>query len=693
MRVKQANCPECGGAVVFSQANSALSVCSYCRSVVARTDVDVEKIGKVGLLAEVPSLLRIGARGTGFGGFTVAGRLQLDHGAGTWNEWYLGLDSGKWLWLAEAQGRYYLTAPSADATQVPSHRGLRLGHSVTVPNLDGSPLTMHVVEIHKAQIVSAEGELPFRISPSEPVFYADLSGPRRSFGTLDYGENPDGSAKFYVGHQVEPAGLGLVSGGFETRPETKPSAKAARMECPSCHGALELRAPDHTLRVTCPYCATLVDVSKEPLKALRTAKREDVLKPRFPLGAKGSLRGTEYQVIGHLRRTIDKSAVYWDEYLLAVGPSAAGGFHYLIESGGHFTLARPVALGDVTKTSAKERSFDGKIFRHAETAVVKVSHVNGEFPWEVEVGETVKAEDYWVDGAMLSFETSLGPQAELNVSIGDYIGPHEALAAFGVKDGPPSQTYVAPHQPNPHRANLRQKKRLAWLSIALLVGMMVLAAMRASGRQTQQSFVLNTVAGAEPSAEHIFLSEPFQLGKSGLGAASIELSALGLSNSWIDADLALINDEDGVARQFGLGVSYYSGYADGEFWSEGSVRASATLPAVPAGRYVLRVEPSWPTVRECTSGTDCGILGLCEAGQCRRACGESLGRSIGCPGSEQCVGSRCVLASIPYRITVSHGESRVGWGFLFALLIALVPLLSWIRSGAFEQRRLADMEA
>lgn len=693
MRVKEARCPECGADVRFSQAASALCVCSYCRSVIARTDVDVEKIGKVALLAEIPSVLRLGARGTGYGGFTVAGRLQLDYGAGTWNEWYLSLDNGqeegRWLWLAEAQGRLFLTAPSGSAPSAPPHDELHLGHTVDVPSPDGATLTMHVVEVHEARIVSAEGELPFRVDPGEPVRYADLSGPRRSFGTLDYGAG-NGQAVAYVGRQVELAELGMVSGGYDNPPAKQPSVKAARMECPSCHGALELRAPDHTLRVTCPYCASLVDVSQEPLKALTTVKKDPEIAPRFPLGAKGTLRGAEYVVIGHLRRRIEQSGFAWDEYVLAVGPGARGGFHYLVESGGHLTLTRPVHYGDLQGSNAFGYTYQGRSFRHAETCRAQVVHVSGEFPWEVEVGEEAKVRDYWADGAALSVEESEGAHAELNASLGEYLDRREALRAFGLKDGPPFITYIAPHQTNPHRQRLDRRKRVLWPALAALAVLMMVFSIRAGGSRTTQRFDFETVAGVEPAAEHIFLSEPFTLGRGGSAAVSVELEAPSLQDGWVDTDLALINDEDGVARQVGLGASYYSGVDDGESWSEGSRSASVLLPSVPSGRYVLRVEPSWPSVRECTFSADCGTFGSCEAGHCRRPCGAAASYAA-CLNNEQCVSDRCVLRPVRYSVTVRHGASRAGWGVLFGLLMLFFPLWSWIRSSQFEQRRREDM--
>jgi len=48
---------------------------------------------------------------------------------------------------------------------------------------------------------------------------------------------------------------------------------------------------------------------------------------------------------------------------------------------------------------------------------------------------------------------------------------------------------------------------------------------------------------------------------------------------------------DGAAYGFGLQSDYYHGVDGGERWSEGSRSRTVYVGRVPAGRYVLRLEP------------------------------------------------------------------------------------------------------
>ena len=107
----QANCPACGGTITFQVSTSLVAVCPYCRSVVGRGDKGLEDLGKVADLVETASPLDIGIKGR-FDGvpFALTGRTQFKHPAGgTWDEWYAAFTDGRWGWLAEAQGRFYLT--------------------------------------------------------------------------------------------------------------------------------------------------------------------------------------------------------------------------------------------------------------------------------------------------------------------------------------------------------------------------------------------------------------------------------------------------------------------------------------------------------------------------------------------------------------------------------------------------------
>ena len=158
MSVLVSNCPSCAGPIEFKSGQSIVVICSYCRSAVARTDRDLKDLGKVAELVETGSPLDIGVRGQWKDQhFELTGRAQLGHEmGGQWDEWYATFSNG-WLgWLAEAQGRFYLTFqyPIPENVQLPAFDQLQLGQPI---NGLPWPNPLIVAETGRATALGANG--------------------------------------------------------------------------------------------------------------------------------------------------------------------------------------------------------------------------------------------------------------------------------------------------------------------------------------------------------------------------------------------------------------------------------------------------------------------------------------------------------------------------------------------------------
>ncbi len=587
MSVLQAQCPACGGPVEFKSGQSIVVICGYCRSAVARIDRELKDLGKVAELAETGSPLDIGLRGTWQGvSFELTGRAQLGHElGGRWDEWYATFSNG-WLgWLAEAQGRFYLTFqyPPVEGNQLPSFDQLRLGQPV-----HGLPqqANLIVAETGRATALAAMGEIPYLLTPGETYYYADLSGLNGAFGTLDYNQSPP---LIFLGHQVTLADLGITSTRSPEREQRR--VGAAHLNCPKCAGPLELRAPDKTERVTCPNCNSLLDVNQGQLSFLK-ALNEPSFTPIIPIGSNGQLPEGKMTVIGAMQRsvTIEGVQYFWSEYLL-YNPQI--GFRWLVHSDNHWNYVQAVPPGDVVD-SVKTARFRGKTFKIFQDAQAVVESVLGEFYWKVEAGEKVGGVDYVRPPDMLSKEVSFVPvlanqqnpgTGEINWSLGSYMPVAEVEKAFGVT-GLARPSTVAPNQLYPHK--WIYKYWLFFLAIALLAGFVMLIVPGSSREVFSQTISLPPLPNAEGT--QVFFSEPFDLA----GRRNIRISAESpVENSWVYLEGDLINDETGLVQSFPIEISYYYGVDEGESWSEGDRKDSAFTSAMPAGRYILRFEGQW----------------------------------------------------------------------------------------------------
>jgi hypothetical protein len=572
------SCPACGAQISFKVGSAIVAVCPYCNSVVARSDRGVENLGRVADLVETESPLMLGLTGRYDNvPFELTGRAQLGHEAGgLWDEWYAAFANGRWGWLAEAQGRFYLTfRHEAQAGLVPSFDQLRLGQLLQLPSTRDM---FKVAEKGTARALAAAGEIPYRLEPNATYNYADLSAPGGKFATLDYSEK---APLIFTGQEVSLNDLGIPVTARRPEQEVR-RVEGVKLSCPHCGGALALRAPDRTERVTCPNCGALLDVVGNELRFLQ-ALQQGRIHPIIPLGSVGTFRDTPFTLIGFLKRsvTVQHIKYFWEEYLL-YHPRA--GFRWLVRSANHWSFVESVTSGDVSASNrgALYKSTDFKLF---QKDLATVEHVEGEFYWKVALGEQVMASDFIAPPLMLSREQSgHGDHGEINWSLGTFLPVSEVERAFQVKDLPrPEPFSVAPNQPFPYKRIYRYWALLAGLTF--LVGMFVLIA--APHRKVfDQTFNLQSLP-TNADGSKVAFSDPFEL----RGRHNVEATAhANLSNSWLDIEGDLIDEDTGMVQAFSLPIEYYSGIDDGESWSEGSNDKTVYLSAPTAGKYTLRLE-------------------------------------------------------------------------------------------------------
>lgn len=573
MGARTTPCPNCGGPIEFKLGASAAVICAHCRFAVVRTDYDLRSLGRVADLVPTVPPLAIGDEGTIAGHrFRVLGRLQLDQGQGPWDEFYVELDNGTWGWLARAQGTWFFTALAAlPNTPFPPWNTLVPGTSIDL----GTGTPHIVVERGVSRVLSAEGELPFALTPSAQSAYVDLSGPNGSFATLDI---DDTSTRLYLGHYLSHDQLAITTRAAGPRPEQR--VRASLLRCPSCGGDITIHVPDRTERVVCSYCSAALDYTHGALEIYTRVERARQA-PEIPLGTTGELDGEPIVVIGYMVRfcVVDGSTYRWSEYLLH-GPR---GYSFLVEDSGHFTHVRAIGAAD-----AQSRLNEGT-YRLFSSVVANVESVVGEFYWKVEVGEQATTRDFIAPPHILSEERS---RDEVVWSYGRYLPSHELWKSLGLSGSPPIHVGVAPAQPCPHRP---------WRSLAIslfAVAVLVILSFGLSPR-TQVLFSMpisipvvtaTPAVNPPPLGDHATYSPTFDISSSTTIAVDLETT---VDNGWVGVECALIHEGTGEVREFSVDAEYFHGVDGGESWSEGNRKGLAFLGGVAPGRYTMRFEPSY----------------------------------------------------------------------------------------------------
>lgn len=579
--MKTANCPGCGAAIEFKIGSSVVLVCPYCRAAVARTDRDVENLGKVSDLIDTASPLKLGLAGRYQGtAFRVAGRLQYRHDSGSfWDEWYAAFDDGRWGWVDEADGNYYITFETQDR-DAPRAKGLQLGQQV--PTVD----SMKVFEIGVAELVSGEGELPHRFSMHSTYTYADLSGAGGRFATIeDLGVQP----AVFKGRETSLAELGIA---LEADRSDRFAVK--KLTCTKCGGSFNLVAPDKAERVACPHCGALHDVKPGSVLAFLQMQKKRSIEPVIPLGSEGSIDGVKYIVTGFMQRTVtDGETFSWDEYLLF---NREMGFRYLTCDENHWSFEQPVLSGDIDDSvplgAPPVLYWKKKPFTLFETSSPKVTFVLGEFPWKVDLNEKVQTADFIAPPEGMSKEFySTARGNEVNYSVARYMTAAEVEAAFGI-------TYISrpfgvgAMQPNPY-PELSGAWGSAMVALAV-IGMMVSMTM-SRGSVYKDTFDLArmpTVSGTTaPTPIRQFSTKPFRL------AGNRHIRIRSTSNVGTGDHVELAGDFDAengdVFEAVDLWSEYSSGSDDEGPWTEDEREDFANIAALPGGEYTIHFQAQY----------------------------------------------------------------------------------------------------
>ncbi len=570
--MKIAACPSCGAPIDFALGAGRVKICAHCNTVVLRGTAKLEDIGRVADLSDTQSPLTLGL--TGFYNrrpFSICGHIQKENDGGLWDEWCLHFDEDdSFAWLAQSEGEWNIVR-SVQAETLPVLDQLPPG---TVFKLNGRRYV--VEERNSARTVAAEGQLPDFNQSHE---YIDATGGDGTFASLDVA---DGNTEAFVGHSTSLQELRIDEASLRPTP-LKDKLQDAR--CTECNGPLELKAPDATKRVACPYCNALLDVSHGKLSFLELLRKPDV-EPFLKLGTVGKFDDVKYTVIAFLIRscTVDTIRYPWEEYLLF---NQQMGFRWLMRSDNHWTFLTPIPMGQVA-FEGLHAIHKGQKYRSFQNVQTQTESVLGECYWRVTAGERGSASEYIAPPFSLNFDETA---TEITATFGRMLSEKDIQDAFSLRAPPPKAYGVAPAQVNPHQgpASTLWKWTGLW-ALALCALVLIFAVISNTSQFMQQSFSV-PVGASSATAEAQAFSAPFEVPDN--MPVAVDVDAPNLDHNWLGVSVDLVHEESGEVVSVYAETSAYSGVEDGESWSESNRHATLRTDALKGGSYVLRATPSF----------------------------------------------------------------------------------------------------
>ena len=647
------SCSRCGADVEITSPATVTVACDHCGTLLLRGDVALESLGEVALAAPLVSHFQIGTEGRlGGRAFTVRGQLQLDHGAGLWNEWAAETETG-WVWIAEAQGEILVFEEvELHADESPGRGGLpdvnpktgdmvpekkRSGKSSKWAAGDSLPIgntLWTVVEMGRGRVVACRGEFPIRIEVGVRTTYIDLALGTQQVATLDF--TRPGEPEFLSGRRVPVASLELDP---STLPDHRPDRiKSVAVKCNQCGGKIEVQDADRALTLGCAHCGSVLSRERQT-DAHRAVEGERELKskPAIPIGSVGTLRGEEVTVLGYMRRGVfDDGRLWpWHEYLLR---SENGAYRWLVESDGHWTIAGATSPAAV-KTGGGRVHFGGNTYKHFSGGKAVVDTVLGEFYWQVKSGDAVSTADYINTKTSTLVSLERGPLA-MAVSEAGHISRSELEEIFPAARLPKPKG-VGIIEPNP------VQMAPLWRSFAVLV-LLLFGSCIAVRVHHANELVFSGQFGptsAVSDTEQVEFSESFDI-KANRANLKVTLGVPSVTQGYVALLGALVNEDSGEVIRFTASAQYYSGTSGGERWHEGNRRGSALIGKVPAGRYRMRLAT--------------------------RPYGKGAAQA--------------------FTIKAKSQVPRGLWFFLGLLALTAFPAVQSIRAGAFETRRWSNSD-
>lgn len=464
MPVETISCPNCGATQNLENPIIVQVTCPYCNSISLRDLNELRETGKQARLMPAISGLAVGGEGRLFDReFRIIGRVRYAWSdtkrpdgnrafeeadspispdqersqswigknerrrSGGWDEWYLQLENDEYLWLTEDMGELIVERPTELKKKMDPDKinpGDRLRHENK---------TFVVREVNRAFCVTTQGQLPFSMTPQDEYPYADAtSTDGKKFLGLEF-EHRKGADAF-LGKRIRPEEI-----VYEHSEVDEDIEEGEVISCPGCGSPVDpLGESQSVLTVICQSCSSTIDISEGT--ALATGRVEAGLAAVFKLqlGARGTLKGAEWQVVGRMRYEWEQEGETGInlEYLLY---NAEEGYRWLAESEDvQFALGYPVDYGPTEDLFSGESGRVYRIkkidYRFFEKGALTLKYVDGALPWRARIGDRSLYAEALAPPYLFTAELSRYPNGggELEFFRSKYIPLKKIAAAFGL---------------------------------------------------------------------------------------------------------------------------------------------------------------------------------------------------------------------------------------------------------------------
>ncbi|MBO9200899.1 MULTISPECIES: DUF4178 domain-containing protein [Niastella] len=563
-------CPECQRAINAKNAPTNVIVCSHCFAPLKKAAGALNERINLLITNDTSSPIQIGTRGVWKRkSFEIIGRVQCFYEDALFNNWTMLLDDGDIMMLVEGYGQFAVYEKIALEIAVSFAMVARMEYGSDSIELNNNKKYLLEREGF-CKIIKIEGEA--WLFDEDGVFnsleLANEDGDR--IALIGSKKNTDYSS-FRIHYQS------FADFRFQQLRNQSIDTVTKEIACKKCSATNRLYSWPFTRSYSCDACGACYEIKNGDSDLLRVTMKSD-RQPVIPLQSTGTIRGVEYRLVGFAEKE-DEEGYSWREYTLF---SPVQGYAFLSEFNGHWIFLKETADAPVLfKAKDIDFYFSGKIFRPYNRYRYSLVYAQGEFPEKIFDNDQTHCVEY-------IYPPEIWVREMHSEGISWYHGTHlsgkELRTAFPGISLPYTIGVGAVQSAGNVGSTVLKRSMLGILALFLLLFFITMAFNR------NQVVYDNFITLPDSTNLPMLVTQKFKLDK-WRSNLEFDISAP-VRNNWFEVGITLVNADNGTEYSIEKGVEKYSGYEDGESWSEGSDQDDAILHSIPAGNYFLEIQPA-----------------------------------------------------------------------------------------------------
>jgi len=558
-------CPNCSRVVKFSSPHTTITVC-VCGTVLNRMGDGTIIPRPFATVANTADVIAPGTTGQWRGrSFTVTGRFRIWADETVFSYWTILFQDDSYAYLLEGYGMYSICIP---ATSPPELKGdaiknLKPGRTKL---LNGEQYMM----LRKDRCLrwEVEGECYMPECNSTFITFDFSSASGKTLHIIEYW--PRVQPAFEV-HHTDFTSLALQ----HTRPFI---TDGNTFKCTNCQQEIHVTTFPYSQSCACNSCGTQY-VYEDLLRFARVAGSKQKTQPAITIGTTGIIRGISYKVIGFIvKEEKNKYKSQWREYTLF---NEREGYAFLSEFDGHWMYLREQSKTPVPEDmDTTGYNYEGESYDLFNAYHFSVMYAQGEFAANAFDDGNIKCQEFISPPTLWAREES--PKEGIVWFKGWHVERSDLRIAFGEAITMPEQVGTGAVQPNGY-VPLKKLFINTLIGIAVLIIIHMLATSGSSNRQILDKDVYFTDSTGVQTA----VIGDLHLDKRRSNVKFVLIAPI--ENTWIELEATLVNKKTGSEYSVSQGIEFYTGFEDGERWSEGSHQAEFYINEVPAGDYTLEL--------------------------------------------------------------------------------------------------------